>query len=72
MNIPGSDITESADTVSDDNIYADENGVLCLTDHGNMVGSATDYADQKKLQREKQNLLPENGVDNVHTVQRLL
>ncbi len=26
LNIPGSDITESADTVSDDNIYADENG----------------------------------------------
>ena len=49
-------------------IYADDNGVLCLTDHDNMVGSATDYADQKKLQREKQqNLLPNGGVDNVHS-----
>lgn len=49
-------------------IYADDNGVLCLTDHDNMVGSATDYADQKKLQREKQqNLLPDGGVDNVHS-----
>ena len=49
-------------------IYADDNGVLCLTDHDNLVGSTTDYADQKKLQREnKQNLLPESGVDNVHS-----
>ena len=49
-------------------IYADDNGVLCLTDHDNLVGSTTDYAEQKKLQREnKQNLLPDVGVDNVHS-----
>ena len=49
-------------------IYADDNGVLCLTDHDNLVGSTTDYADQKKLQREnKQNLLSDGGVDIVHS-----
>ena len=49
-------------------IYADDNGVLCLTGHESMVGSTTDYADQKKLQRENnQNLLPGIGVDNVHS-----
>lgn len=49
-------------------IYADDNGVLCLTGHESMVGSTTDYADQKKLQRENsQKLLPEDGMDNVHS-----
>ena len=46
-------------------IYQDENGTLCLTDHENLVGSETDYAAQKKAQRQKS--LPEPTVDNVHT-----
>ena len=46
-------------------IYVDKDGCLCLTDHENLVGSATDYADQKRLQRANApELLP---VDNVHT-----
>lgn len=52
-------------------IYEDVNGTLVLADHKNLVGSETDFAAQKKLQREnKCKLLPEgvdNGVDNVHT-----
>lgn len=52
-------------------IYEDVNGVLTLSDHKNLVGSETDFAVQKKLQREnKCKFLPEgvdNGVDNVHT-----
>lgn len=46
-------------------IYADQDGALCLTDHENLVGSETDYAAQKKVQR--QNKVPELPVDNVHT-----
>jgi len=45
-------------------IYVDKDGVLCLTDHENLVGSATDYADQKRIQRQNVPLLT---VDNVHT-----
>ena len=52
-------------------IYEDINGVLTLSDHKNLVGSETDFAAQKKLQRQnKCKFLPEgvdNGVDNVHT-----
>ncbi len=50
-------------------IYEDVDGVLVLAEHNNLVGSETDYAMQKKLQRKKQGeLLPstEKGVDNVH------
>lgn len=44
-------------------IYADENGVLCLTDHDNMVGSETDYAERNRRLRAKQNeALPEHDV----------
>lgn len=45
-------------------IYEDSNGVLTLADHGAMVGSETDYALQKRAQREA---LPPATVDNVHT-----
>lgn len=44
-------------------IYVDQNGTLCLTDHHNLVGSETDYAEQKRNQRNNP-ALPE-GVDNV-------
>ena len=50
-------------------IYEDKDGVLALTDHHNLVGSATDYAVQKQLQRQNQSQLPEpknDDVDNVH------
>lgn len=33
-------------------IYADDNGVLCLTDHDTLVGSETNWAIQKRNQRE--------------------
>jgi len=47
-------------------IYVDKDGVLCLTDHENLVGSSTDYADQKRIQRA--NNAPQlPPVDNVHT-----
>lgn len=45
-------------------IYEDSNGVLTLADHGAMVGSETDYALQKRAQREA---LPPATVDIVHT-----
>lgn len=53
-------------------IYEDQNGTLVLTDHNNLVGSETDYAAQKKLQRknQQQQLPPptvDEGVDNVHS-----
>ena len=46
-------------------IYQDRDGVLVLTDHENLVGSETDYASQKRLQRSEQKALP--SADNVHT-----
>lgn len=46
-------------------IYIDEDGCLSLTNHENLVGSETDYAIQKKLQRQSK--LPELPVDIVHT-----
>ena len=45
-------------------IYTDNDGVLCLTNHNEMVGSETDFALQKRNQRGNK-LLPD-GVDNVH------
>lgn len=52
-------------------IYEDVDGTLVLADHHNLVGKATDYADQKKAQRlknsEKPRLPEGEGVDNVHT-----
>ena len=46
-------------------IYMDQDGCLTLANYNELVGSETDYANQKKLQR--QNKLPELPVDNVHT-----
>ena len=45
-------------------IYVDDGGVLVLTDHRNLVGSETDYAQQKRVQRKDQPVLP--TADNVH------
>lgn len=43
-------------------IYVDEDGVLVLADHKNLVGSETDYAEKKKRQREnKTPILPPFG-----------
>ena len=46
-------------------IYVDKDGCLCLTDHENLVGSTTDYADQKRIQRQNRTQLP--PVEDVHT-----
>lgn len=46
-------------------IYVDKDGSLALANYENLVGSETDYAAQKKVQR--QNKVPELPVDNVHT-----
>lgn len=46
-------------------VYEDQNGTLTLSDYGNIVGSETDWAAQKKAQRQGQ--LPQSTVDNVHT-----
>lgn len=55
-------------------IFEDVDGVLVLADHQNLVGSETDYAAQKKLQRQNQGNLPPTTVactvDNVHTENR--
>lgn len=56
-------------------IYEDENGVLVMTDHKNLVGSETDWTEQKRNQNEKKLLgsgktdgnIVENGVENFHT-----
>lgn len=54
-------------------IYTDENGVLALAEYGNLVGSETDWAAQKRKQlTEKASPeLPqsrvETGVENLHT-----
>lgn len=54
-------------------IYEDQNGVLILADHGNLIGSETDFALQKQMQRQRrqQDLLNSGkgvdiSVDNVH------
>ena len=46
-------------------IYEDVDGVLTLADYHSLVGSESDYAKQKKLQRK--NNRQESGVDIVHT-----
>lgn len=59
-------------------VYEQENGILKIADLENMVGSETDYAEQKKRQRllrEDKTLLEsghnvDNGVDNVHIENR--
>ena len=37
-------------------VYADNEGALCLTDHENLVGSETDYAEKNRRQRAQQAL----------------
>ena len=49
-------------------IYTDENGVMVIANHKNLVGSETDYALQKSSQRRRNAKLPSaEGVDNVHS-----
>ena len=55
-------------------VYEDVDGTLVLVDHGNIVGSETDWAKQKRLQKSAQLLPPsesgnsvESGVENFHT-----
>lgn len=49
-------------------IYVDNNGVLCITGHADLIGSETDYAGQKRQQRigkETIQALPEASVDSI-------
>ena len=55
-------------------IYEDQDGTLALVDHENMVGSETDWAKQKRMQKNAQMIPPpieetgvESGVENFHT-----
>lgn len=43
-------------------IYEQENGVIKISEFNELIGSETDYAKQKRLQRKG----VDNGVDNVH------
>ena len=51
-------------------VYEDIDGTLVLTDHGNLVGSETDWAAQKKQQRQlnssQKNIERIDGADSVH------
>ena len=47
-------------------IYEDCDGTLIISDYGDMVGSETDYARQKRNQRNVDNTV-DSAVDNVHT-----
>lgn len=42
-------------------IYEEKDGTLVMTDHDNLVGSETDYAEKNRRIREKQKLLAESG-----------
>ncbi len=42
-------------------IYEDVDGTLVLVDHGSMVGSETNWAAQKRVQRNEPSALPEGG-----------
>ena len=55
-------------------IYEDMDGTMVLVDHENMVGSETDWAKQKRMQKNAQMIPPpteetgvESGVENFHT-----
>ena len=39
-------------------VYTDRDGALCLTDHENLVGSETDYAEKNRRMRANQQALP--------------
>lgn len=41
-----------------DLIYVDKDGALCLTDHENLVGSETDYAEKNRRLRSQRQALP--------------
>lgn len=43
-------------------IYADQDGVLCLTGHEDLVGSETDYAEKNRRARAKQELTAGHNV----------
>lgn len=47
-------------------IYQEKDGTLVLANHSEMVGSETDYAAQKKLQRTNQRQIDAVHCDNVH------
>ena len=58
-------------------VYRDVDGVLVMTDHKNLIGSETDYAEQKRLQRSEKaaqpalsdgcGQCPQDVHENVHT-----
>lgn len=58
-------------------VYRDVDGVLVMTDHKNLIGSETDYAEQKRLQRSGKaaqpalsdgcGQCPQDVHENVHT-----
>ena len=56
-------------------IYEERDGTLVLADHNSMVGSETDWAQQKREQLKNREALPpadcgtrvESGVENLHT-----
>ncbi len=53
-------------------IYTDENGVMVIANHKNLVGSETDWAEKKSRQRMNANSIPalpnvDKGGDNVPT-----
>lgn len=53
-------------------IYTDENGVMVIANHKNLVGSETDWAEKKSRQRMNANSVPalpnvDKGGDNVPT-----
>ena len=47
-------------------IYEDQNGAFVIANFDNMVGSTTDFADQKRRQRAGVDKGVDKGVDNVH------
>lgn len=47
-------------------VYMQENGLLKITEFNDLVGSETDYANQKRRQRIECGQNVDNGVDNVH------
>lgn len=48
-------------------IYQSEDGYLVISQYNEVVGSESDYAAQKRLQRSEKKALMDKGVDNVHT-----
>ena len=44
-------------------IYEDQDGMLVLSDHNNLVGSETDWAEKRRRQRLEQNNIPQLPAD---------